>query len=255
MKDFFTFYTDIRNMAVPFTAFSLYHMLFLALAILLITALFSYYRRLDAGKQRRMQVIMAIYFLVEELLYTTWLFLFCHEQVWHQILPLELCSLCVYMNALTVYLKKDTLRFFSGVVGLCAGLIAMVYPANISELYPVLSYRTINFYILHASFVCTHTAAGPYIAAVPLYEKEFSDYLRHVYNSVYYQSESAYAVYVCRNSTEDQLYRKSVSHYGNHDVSADYPAGTVSHSVCSCISIAQSVPCETGYAGVCVTIL
>ena len=67
MKDFFTFYTDIRNMAVPFTAFSLYHMLFLALAILLITTLFSYYRRLDAGKQRRMQVIMAIYFLVEEL--------------------------------------------------------------------------------------------------------------------------------------------------------------------------------------------
>ena len=54
MKDFFTFYTDIRNMAVPFTAFSLYHMLFLALAILLITTLFSYYRRLDAGKQRRM---------------------------------------------------------------------------------------------------------------------------------------------------------------------------------------------------------
>ena len=53
MKDFFTFYTDIRNMAVPFTAFSLYHMLFLALAILLITALFSYYRRLDAGKQRQ----------------------------------------------------------------------------------------------------------------------------------------------------------------------------------------------------------
>ena len=231
-------------MAVPFTAFSLYHMLFLALAILLITALFSYYRRLDAGKQRRMQVIMAIYFLVEELLYTTWLFLFCHEQVWHQILPLELCSLCVYMNALTVYLKKDTLRFFSGVVGLCAGLIAMVYPANISELYPVLSYRTINFYILHASFVL--------FALIQLQDRTL---LRHVYNSVYYQSESAYAVYVCRNSTEDQLYRKSVSHYGNHDVSADYPAGTVSHSVCSGISIAQSVPCETGYAGVCVTIL
>ena len=251
MKDFFTFYTDIRNMAVPFTAFSLYHMLFLALAILLITTLFSYYRRLDAGKQRRMQVIMAIYFLVEELLYTTWLFLFCHEQVWHQILPLELCSLCVYMNALTVYLKKDTLRFFSGVVGLCAGLIAMVYPANISELYPVLSYRTINFYILHASFVL--------FALIQLQDRTLlqyhSDYLRHVYNSVYYQSESAYAVYVCRNSTEDQLYRKSVSHYGNHDVSADYPAGTVSHSVCSGISIAQSVPCETGYAGVCVTIL
>ena len=115
MKDFFTFYTDIKDMAVPFTAFSLYHTLFLALAILLIAMLFSHYRHLDTGRQRRMQVMMAVYFLVEELLYTTWLFLFCHDQVWHQILPLELCSLCVYMNALTVYLKKDTLRFFSGV--------------------------------------------------------------------------------------------------------------------------------------------
>lgn len=153
MKDFFTFYTDIKDMAAPFTAFSLYHMLFLAIAGIMIAALFSFYRHQGAVKQRRMQMIMAVYFLVEELVYTTWLFLFCHDNVWHQILPLELCSLCVYMNALTVYLKKDTLRFFSGVVGLCAGLIAMLYPANISELYPVLSYRTINFYILHASFV------------------------------------------------------------------------------------------------------
>ena len=153
MKDFFTFYTDIKDMAVPFTAFSLYHMLFLAVSAVGIAVLFSYYRRQDAVIQRRMQVIMAVYFLVEELLYTTWLFLFCHDNVWHQILPLELCSLCVYMNALTVYLKRDTLRFFSGVVGLCAGLVAMLYPANISELYPVLSYRTINLYALHAAFV------------------------------------------------------------------------------------------------------
>ena len=66
MKDFFTFYTDIKDMAVPFTAFSLYHMLFLAVSAVGIAVLFSYYRRQDAVIQRRMQVIMAVYFLVEE---------------------------------------------------------------------------------------------------------------------------------------------------------------------------------------------
>ena len=45
---------------------------------------------------------MALYFLIEEVIYTLWLLLNCHEQVWIQILPLELCSCCVYMNAACV---------------------------------------------------------------------------------------------------------------------------------------------------------
>ena len=153
MRDFFTFFKDIQDMKLPFFAFSIYHILFLGMAITLIICLYRHYGTLNETGQRKFQVGMAIYFLIEEAIYTLWLLLVCHEDVWLQILPLELCSVCAYMNALTVYVRKDHLRFFSGVVGLIAGSVAMIYPANISGLYPVMSYRTINFYMLHASFI------------------------------------------------------------------------------------------------------
>lgn len=153
MKDFFTFYTDISTMDLPFMAFQVFHLLFLAVSILVIASLFRFYNHLSAKGQRKFQIGMAVYFVMEEVLYTIWLLLNCHDQVWRQILPLELCSLCVYMNALTVYLQKDYLKFFSGVVGITAGLVAIAYPVNISGLYPVVSYRSINFYILHSGFI------------------------------------------------------------------------------------------------------
>lgn len=153
MKDFFTFYKDIRGMEFPFQAFSFVHVVFLIVSFVLIYQLYHTYVRASQRSQREFQVGMAIYFLVEEAIYTLWLFMVCRENVWLEILPLELCSFCVYVNVLTVYLKKDYLRFFSGVVGLMAGMVALCYPANISGLYPTLSYRTINFYVLHASFV------------------------------------------------------------------------------------------------------
>lgn len=153
MKDFFTYYTDIKAMALPFQAFTLMHVCFLLGIGIVIYRLYRYYCKLSAHAQRKFQVGMAIYFLTEEAIYTLWLLMNCHDQVWVQILPLELCSLCVYMNAACVFTQKDTLRFFSGVVGLVAGGVAILYPANISGLYPVLSYRTLNFYILHGAFI------------------------------------------------------------------------------------------------------
>lgn len=153
MKDFFTFYKDIQGMQLPFEAFSLIHIGFLAISFLIIMKMYRYYNGLNVIAQRRFQIKMAIYFLVEEAIYTSWLLWKCHDHVLLEILPLELCSLCVYMNALSVFTQKDTLRFFSAVVGLIAGGVAMIYPANISGLYPVLSYRTINFYMLHGAFI------------------------------------------------------------------------------------------------------
>lgn len=153
MKDFFTFYTDINSMSLPFLAFGFAHIVFVLCAFLGITLLFRKYNMLSNIKQQKFQLYMAIFFLVEEAIYTSWALLVSSGSAWQQVLPLELCSLCVYMNVLTVFLKKDYLRFFSGVVGLIAGGVAILYPANISGLYPVFSYRTINFYILHSSFI------------------------------------------------------------------------------------------------------
>lgn len=153
MKDFFTFYQNIKGMEHPFMAFSIGHMVFVCVIAFVIFMLNRKYQMWSSWQQERFQKKMAIYFLLEEAIYTTWLFLNCHENVWSQVLPLELCSLCVYINVAAVFTRKEYLRFFSAVVGLVAGGVAMLYPANIAGLYPVFSYRVINFYILHGSFI------------------------------------------------------------------------------------------------------
>lgn len=151
--DFFTFYTEIKELKDPFVAFHLHHLITLALLFMMIFLLLRHYRRLDVMHQERFQKGMAIYFLVEEFIYSLWLILNCHEHLWQELLPLQLCSLCVYVAVASVYFKRTELRFFSGVVGTLAGLTAIIYPANISQLYPAFSYRTINFFMLHGAFI------------------------------------------------------------------------------------------------------
>lgn len=152
MNNFFTYYTNIKDMQFPFHAFGIAHILILLCAGIGISALYRKFNTLSKKKQRTFVILMALYFLMEEGFYTVWVLL-SSSGSWQQVLPLELCSLLVYMNVLCVFLKKDYLRFFSGVVGLIAGSVALLYPANISNLYPIFSYRTINFYMLHSSFI------------------------------------------------------------------------------------------------------
>lgn len=140
-------------MKYPFHMFSMEQLLYLFLVFIAIVLIVRRYGTWDASQQGKFQKMMAIYFLVEEGMYTLWLLLNCHNHVWLQILPLELCSLCVYVNAAAVFTKKKTLRFFGAVVGLVAGGVALLYPANIAGLYPSISYRVINFYMLHGSFI------------------------------------------------------------------------------------------------------
>ncbi|MEG2543367.1 MAG: YwaF family protein [Longicatena sp.] len=137
----------------PFQEFGLFHLLFLVGFIFGIIILYRFYSQLNPKKQRTFQVVMGIGFIIEEFIYTCWVLINCHHNALQQVLPLELCSICVYMNAATVFFKNNYLKVFSGLVGLIAGSVAMLYPVNISGLYPVLSYRVINFYMLHASFV------------------------------------------------------------------------------------------------------
>lgn len=140
-------------MKYPFQTFRGSHFMFLLLLVLLIAGSLKWYRRLSQEQQNHFQTYMAVYFLVEELLYSIWLLLNCHDHVWQELLPLQLCSFCVYIAVASVYFKKSELRFFSGIIGTLAGLSALIYPANISHLYPIFSYRTINFFLLHGAFV------------------------------------------------------------------------------------------------------
>lgn len=140
-------------MRYPFQSFHFMHILLLVISALVIYWCYQHYCKFDEFRQKRFIKGFGLYFLMEELIYTWWLLLVCKDQVWVQILPLELCSLCAYMNAWSAFTRRKQLCFFSAVVGLVAGLIAILYPANIDGLYPVFSYRVLNFYMLHGSFI------------------------------------------------------------------------------------------------------
>lgn len=151
--EFFMYYKEMQSMWLPFQTFHWIHVIMLVLIFVSIRFLLNKYRRLDEMGQRKFQIGMAIYFFLEEVLYSLWLLWRCHEDVWLEIMPLQLCSLCVYVAIAAVYFERRELRFFSAIVGTLAGFVAIVYPANISQLYPVFSYRTINFFILHGAFI------------------------------------------------------------------------------------------------------
>lgn len=153
MENFFKYYTEIETLQNPIVTFSLNHAIILGVTIVCIWILYKKYSSFDQDKQRKFMKGFALYYFLEESIYYGWLILHCNQNLGLQLLPLELCSLCVYMNILSVLTNWKTTRFFSMVTGLIAGSIAMIYPANITNLYPVLSYRTINFYMLHGSFV------------------------------------------------------------------------------------------------------
>lgn len=151
--DFFSFYREIEQVVFPMQAFQVFHFVILGIIGFGIYCILSYYNTLHVDRKRRFQVGMGIYFFVEEMLYTCWLLWRCKVNVLQEILPLQLCSLCAIMAVLCVIFKRKEMRFFCGVIGSFAGFVAIVYPANISGLYSVLSYRTLNFFILHGAFI------------------------------------------------------------------------------------------------------
>lgn len=153
MENFFKYYTEIETLQNPILTFSLGHALMLVLTMVCIWIFYKKYSSLDEKGQQTYMKRFAIYYLLEEGIYYTWLIMHCDQNLGLQLVPLELCTLCVYMNVLSVVTKWKTVRFFSMVTGMIAGSIAMIYPANITGIYPLLSYRTINFYMLHGSFV------------------------------------------------------------------------------------------------------
>lgn len=153
MKDFFTYFTDIKHIDLPIQVFSLFHLFILGIGFTVIILIYKKLVRMHENKQNRFMIYMAFYFLIEEALYYLWIFIVCKKDPLFQMLPLHLCSVCAYMSALCVYLKTDWIRCFCAIMCIFGGLIALIYPANIDSIYPLFHYRTINFFILHFSFV------------------------------------------------------------------------------------------------------
>ena len=56
MKDFFTYYTEIKSMAAPFQTFSIAHLCFLCLMGIIIYALYHRYTTLNTSNKRKFQI-------------------------------------------------------------------------------------------------------------------------------------------------------------------------------------------------------
>lgn len=153
MKEFFTYYTNLRHIDFPIIAFSSSHFILISIFVVLLIILYKKYSACDEVKQRKFQIVMAVYFILEELFYNSWVLSVCKSAPWQQILPFHLCTACVYISTACVILKKDWLRFFCAIICTLSGLIAIIYPANIDAIYPIFHYRTINFFMLHFSFI------------------------------------------------------------------------------------------------------
>lgn len=153
MSDFFSFYTDVINNGLLIRAFHYTHLICLCAAVLGYGALFWLYERCSQTKKQRFIRVLAICFFVEEAVYALWLLLASGRHFAAEIVPLQLCTICAYTNGIGLLSHNRFLCFFNATIGVFAGLIAMLYPANIDGLYPLFSYRVINFFFLHGAFV------------------------------------------------------------------------------------------------------
>lgn len=153
MNDFWTFYQNLKDIRNPFQLFSVSHLLYMLITFTIIAVLFNKYKRSNVESKLHWQKNLAVYFLLEELIYYIWVFISCRENVFFEILSLELCTICAFVNFSTRFHYNKQVRFFSIIIGFFGGMIAVIYPANVIDIYPALSYRLINFYMLHGMFI------------------------------------------------------------------------------------------------------
>lgn len=153
MRYFWTFYQGIEDLQHPFVTFGMSHFLYVLITIIGIYMIFRQYRLCDDyGKQKWLRGV-AIYFLIEELFYYLWIIVQCKENFVFEVLSLELCSFCSLANLLTLFHPNKQIRFFGACIGLIGGPIALAYPATIDQLYPMISYRSFNFFSAHGAYI------------------------------------------------------------------------------------------------------
>lgn len=153
VMDFLHYYSIDNPSIQPFQMFSIHHLIFLFTVVLIIGLGLYSLKNCQKKKLYLIEKIIATSLIIGEQLYTIWIMFVCPYPIYTEILPLHLCSICFYLSAVAIFLDNEKLRKFIAVNGLFGGIIAMCYPANISGIFPTLSYRVIYFYISHTMIV------------------------------------------------------------------------------------------------------
>lgn len=153
MKYFWTFYQNLETVEHPFRVFGISHLSYILLTIAAIVLLFKTYKKRDEAGKIRMQRIIAVYLFVQEMFFYGWTYAGCQTDPLFEVLQLELCTACLFMDFSTLFHKNKQVRFFGAVIGFIGGPIALIYPATVADIYPAFSYRLINFFMTHGAYI------------------------------------------------------------------------------------------------------
>lgn len=153
LNQFWTFYQNMDHIEHPFTLFGIAHITYLLITVLVIFLIFRNFKKCDEVGRTKWMRGFAWYFILQELFFYSWTYFSCQENVLFEVLQLELCTFCVFLNFSTLFHQNKQVRFFSALVGFIGGPIALCYPAVVVDIYPVFCYRLIGFYMTHGSYI------------------------------------------------------------------------------------------------------
>lgn len=153
MKNFWSFYQNMEYVQNPFHIFGIGHFVYIAVVLGVIYLCFQKYKSCDRTGKIKWQRGMAYYFFIQEMFFYAWTFFSCKENPLFEVLQLELCTVCLFLDVSTLFHENKQVRFFGAVIGLIGGPVAMIYPATVAEVYPVFCYRLINFFMTHGAYI------------------------------------------------------------------------------------------------------
>lgn len=151
MNNFFTFYKNLETIPNPFQIFSLFHFGCLLLTAGTILFLFSKYKECDEQTRMKWQHRTGWFLFSLEMLLYMWIWFNCGEFL--EVLHLELCTVCLFLDFSTNFHKSKQVRFFGAVIGFLGAPIALIYPATIADIYPQAAYIVLTFFLTHGTYI------------------------------------------------------------------------------------------------------
>lgn len=153
MRDFWGFYQNLENVQNPFTVFGTAHFVYIFVFAAIICLCFRRYKKCSEAGKMKWQRCFACYFFIQEMFFYAWTYFSCKEDPLFEVLQLELCTACLFMNFSTLFHKNKQVRFFGALMGLIGGPIAIIYPATVAVVYPSFCYRMLNFFMTHSAYI------------------------------------------------------------------------------------------------------
>lgn len=149
--DFFGYYTIDNPAKHPFMMFSTTHLLFIILIICCLYLGLKVSKDYPEEKIKKIEKIVSASLIFGEFIYYIWNIFKCPYPIFTEILPLHLCSICIWTSFLAFWMDNEKLRHFIAVNNMLGALIALCYPATVASINQTFSYRVIYFFISHGT--------------------------------------------------------------------------------------------------------